>query len=62
MQQMQNNLHSSKKTSTKDEAKWESEKQDLYEQVSRANEVLEEKETLKAQQLKALDDGYKVTV
>ena len=59
---MQNNMNSAKKTSTVDEAKWEAEKQELYKQMTRSNEVLEEKETLKAQQLRALEDGYKVTV
>ena len=59
---MKTNLNSQKKVTTADETKWESEKTELFEQIARANEIMEEKEQLKEDQLDSLEDGYKTSL
>ena len=59
---MKTNLNSQKKVTTADETKWEAEKTDLFEQIARANEIMEEKEQLKDDQLEALEEGYKTSM
>lgn len=47
MANAQNNLKEQRKSKTKDETRWETEREELFAEVARANEVMEEKEDLK---------------
>ncbi len=50
------------KNKTSGEIQWESEKEELFQEVSRAQEVMEEKEDMLETKYKSLEDGYRTTV
>ena len=58
---LQDSLISKRKEQTSDEVKWESEKEELYKNLTNVADILEEKEKLHSQQIKSLEDGYKTT-
>lgn len=59
---LQGSLVVKRQQSTDDETKWESEKEDLYRNLTRVSEILEDKERLHSQQLKSMEDGYKTSM
>lgn len=59
---LQSSLSSKRQQSTSDETKWETEKDELYKNLSQVTEVLEDKDKLHSQQLKSLEDGYKTSL
>jgi DNA repair exonuclease SbcCD ATPase subunit len=62
MANAQNNLKEQRKSKTNDETKWETEREELFQEVARSNEVMEEKEELKEQELASLEASYKTTM
>lgn len=58
---LQDSLIVKRKEQTSDEVKWETEKEELYKNLTNFAEILDEKEKLHSQQIKSLEDGYKTT-
>ena len=58
---LQDSLIVKRKEQTSDEVKWESEKEELYKNLTNVADILDEKEKLHSQQVKSLEDGYKTT-
>ena len=59
---LQEALTTKRQQTTSDETKWDTEKEELYKNLTDVSEILEEKEKLHSQQLKSLEDGYKTSL
>jgi len=52
----------SRKDKSKEEIRWETEKGELFAEVVRSNQILEQKELTAQEWLQALEHGYKTTL